>query len=129
MTFKLLCLGAAAALAIAPAAFAQTNSTMGAQNPPPPAATPTAPAAPTTPTAPDQTVDPSANVGSAANANATVGPAPDASGTTSTTAKKKTKPGAVNGSTPNGSMSNGSQAPAPDATTPAPNSTPPTAPQ
>jgi hypothetical protein len=131
MTFKLICLGAAAALVIAPATFAATSPAIGAQSQMPAQATPQSPTAPTTtdttPAAPDQTVDPSANVGSAANANATVGgPAPDASG--ATTAKKKTKHGAVNGSTPSGSMSNGTQAPA-DATTPAPSSTAPAAPQ
>ncbi len=127
MTFKLLCLGAAAALVIAPTAFAQTSAPMGARSPTPSAATPIAPAAPTTPMAPAQTVDPSANVGAAANANATVGPAVDPSCTTSTTARKKTGRGAVNGSA-NCSTSNGSMATPPSAT-PAPNSMAPTTPR
>ncbi|HEY3889198.1 MAG TPA: hypothetical protein VGL73_11540 [Caulobacteraceae bacterium] len=129
MTFKLLCLGAAAALVIAPAALAQTSNSMGAQNPAPAAATPTDPM-PVAPAGPARTADPSANVGSAVNANATVGgTAPDASCTTA--AKKTAKRGAVNGSTPNCATPSGSQAtpPAPGATAPAPNSMTPTTPR
>jgi hypothetical protein len=111
MTFKLLCLGAAAALVIAPAAFAQpaggaspggtmANPGGSMSGPAPTVDTPTnpAPQAAPTPVGPAQsTTDPSANVGSAANANATVGGATDnGSGTT----KKKAKHGSVNGSQP-----------------------------
>ena len=131
MTFKLLCLGAAAALVIAPATFAQTSAPMGAQNPTQPTATPTAPTAPAQP-GPAQTADPSANVGSAANANATVGGTPPDAACTAAT--KKTKHGSAAGSTANCATSNGSQTttPAPDATAPAgptPSGPAPTAPQ
>ena len=121
MTFKLLCLGAAAALVISPAAFAQTGSTMGAAKPAPTVDTPTAPVTPAAPIGPAQTAAPSADVGSAANANATVGGASvDASGATSATAKKKAKHGAVNGSAAAGATTPNATTPAPNSTTPAP---------